>query len=69
MSDKVDKRCGTCKWWQRVGNANRSSGSIQPGWCRRNTPILDPDSGWGAWPETTIADWCGEYQPKEPTDE
>lgn len=66
MSERAEK-CGTCRFWRRDEHPPDSS----EGQCRRNAPVVValPDNSndpfYRVWPETWVADWCGEYRPVE----
>lgn len=49
-----EKRCETCRFWQRHEWSNYLSGE-----CHRYAPR--PGSGWG-WPHTNGENWCGEHE-------
>ena len=59
--------CGTCQFWNGVKHVPEEPYPVK-GECRRNAPLVT--GGFHCpvsteWPQTGIADWCGEHQ--EPT--
>lgn len=64
----MDRMCHECRWWKDNGSALDNSGD-----CRRFPPTITgthPRGGIVAtFPKTTSRDWCGEYAPKDRTDD
>lgn len=66
----MERTCESCRFWER-GNATITRGKWKDyaaGNCKRNAPIATgglhgPEQT--LWPQTSVNDWCGEYQPKE----
>ena len=69
-TDPERKTCKECKCW----DLNKNESII--GWCRRYPPsfyiIVEYDGDDEVWgyrnPETYDDEWCGEFQPKNPTE-
>ena len=53
--------CETCKWWKRDAPFHAMNGTEirNTGECRIRRDIVRKNA----------SDWCGEYQPKEKSDE
>jgi hypothetical protein len=62
VSEPIE-RCKNCRFWQPL--------QVDHGICRRNSPVpRDQELGEDgrsvvyrvSWPETYVADWCGEFE-------
>ena len=54
-------RCPTCRFWVNQGAWD---GGQDHGSCKRYPPSghTEDDDGFGFWPWTFAADWCGEHK-------
>lgn len=75
MSDNLDGKCGTCKWWVRRFHG-RTVDSFDVGQCRRYGPmaalvvtLYNNDSHLPAFPQMQADQFCGDYLRQEPSDE
>jgi hypothetical protein len=75
----AEQRCGTCRWHDVAHLGDVEVAADAQGECRRFPPHVDVAARWsrmqqgqdvddlpGIWPETSVQDWCGEWQAKEP---
>ena len=64
------ERCGSCRYWQPKTSATGMEGAE----CRRRPPHVvaaGRETPWrggsdvrSRWPQTSAADWCGEFEPR-----
>lgn len=60
MSD----HCYQCRFW-KDGGRDGDRVPCRDGQCRRRAPVvMDSSQNFGpCWPNTSGADWCGDFQP------
>lgn len=62
----MGETCGTCKFH----GYGRTSAEVHSNCCRRHAPLITGGLHTDAmtvWPKISVDDWCGEYQPRQPT--
>ena len=60
-------RCLNCQFYDRHGGSGAGGKSSNGGQCRRNAPMLSPNTAKnylieGVWPTVRDEDWCGEHK-------
>lgn len=69
MSDQPTN-CASCAFWKHTqGEPSRQTVEVyEPGLCLRHAPMrYGLDFEWGVWPVTKATNWCGDYQPRDPS--
>jgi hypothetical protein len=56
-------RCDLCRFWELQTVAPNGRG-----YCNRFPPSIDSNDNW-QWTEVDADEWCGEFQPKDTTNQ